>query len=45
MAERYPPIEPYEEGMLDVGAGNRIAWDVSGNPDGRAAVVLHGGPG
>ena len=31
--------------MLDVGDGQRIRWEVSGNPDGRAAVALHGGPG
>lgn len=38
-------IEPYDTGMLDVGAGNRIHWEVSGNPDGVPAVILHGGPG
>ena len=42
---RYPPVEPYAEGMLDVGAGHRIAWDVAGNPDGKPVVILHGGPG
>jgi proline iminopeptidase len=31
--------------MLDVGDGNRIYWEVCGNPDGKPAVVLHGGPG
>ena len=41
----YPPLEPYDGGMLDVGDGQRIRWEVSGNPDGRAAVALHGGPG
>jgi proline iminopeptidase len=41
----YPPIEPYESGMLDVGDGNRIYWEVCGNPDGRPALVVHGGPG
>lgn len=45
MSERYPPIEPYESGMLDVGDGNQIYWETSGNPDGKPAVVLHGGPG
>jgi proline iminopeptidase len=42
---RYPAIEPYEEGMLTVGDGHRIAWDVSGNPQGKPVVILHGGPG
>ncbi len=44
-SEPYPPIEPYETGMLDVGDGQSIYWEVSGNPDGKAAVALHGGPG
>ncbi|HEX4700672.1 MAG TPA: prolyl aminopeptidase [Pseudonocardiaceae bacterium] len=42
---RYPEIEPYEHGMLDVGDGNRLYWETCGNPDGKPAVVLHGGPG
>jgi proline iminopeptidase len=41
----YPPIEPYDQGMLDVGDGNQIYWEVSGNPAGKPAVILHGGPG
>ncbi|MEU1279728.1 prolyl aminopeptidase [Streptomyces sp. NPDC005805] len=41
----YPPVEPYEEGMLDVGDGNLVHWEVSGNPRGRPALVVHGGPG
>ncbi|MEU8959298.1 prolyl aminopeptidase [Streptomyces sp. NPDC048518] len=41
----YPDIEPYDHGMLDVGDGNRVYWEVCGNPHGRPAVVLHGGPG
>ena len=45
MAGRYPEIEPYEHGMLDVGDGQRLYWEVCGNPRGKPAVVLHGGPG
>lgn len=41
----YPPIEPYDSGMLIVGDGQRIAWEVSGNPEGKPVVFLHGGPG
>ena len=41
----YPEIEPYDHGMLDVGDGNLIYWEICGNPQGKAAVVLHGGPG
>jgi proline iminopeptidase len=32
-------------GLLDVGDGQSIYWEVSGNPDGTPAVALHGGPG
>jgi proline iminopeptidase len=41
----YPEIEPYEHGWLDVGDGHRVDWETCGNPAGRPAVVLHGGPG
>jgi proline iminopeptidase len=41
----FPPIEPYEHGMLDVGDGQRLYWEACGNPSGAPAVVLHGGPG
>ena len=42
---RYPEIEPYASGMLDVGDGNLVYWETCGNPDGKPAVMLHGGPG
>jgi proline iminopeptidase len=45
MAELYPPIEPYDHGMLEVGDDNRVYWEVCGNPDGKPALVVHGGPG
>ena len=41
----YPPIEPYAQGFMDVGNGHRIYWELCGNPQGRPAVFLHGGPG
>ena len=41
----YPELEPYETGMLDVGDNQTIYWEVSGNPGGKPAVYLHGGPG
>lgn len=31
--------------MLDVGDGNLVHWEVSGNPAGKPALVVHGGPG
>ncbi len=48
MTERrglYPEIEPRETGHLDVGDGHRLYWELSGNPDGKPVVFLHGGPG
>ncbi|MBB4040494.1 proline iminopeptidase [Microvirga flocculans] len=41
----YPEIEPYDHGMLDVGDGHRIYWELCGNPNGKPVVFLHGGPG
>ena len=41
----YPEIEPYESGHLDVGDGHSLYWELSGNPDGKPVVFLHGGPG
>ena len=41
----YPPIEPYETGMLDVGDGHSISWERCGTKGGKPAVFLHGGPG
>ncbi|MEU3779311.1 prolyl aminopeptidase [Streptomyces sp900129855] len=41
----YPEIEPYDHGMHDVGDGNRVYWETCGNPRGKPALVLHGGPG
>jgi proline iminopeptidase len=41
----YPELQPYQTGMLDVGDGHRLSWELSGNPDGKPVVFLHGGPG
>lgn len=41
----YPPIEPFDQRMMDVGDGHRIYVEQNGNPDGIPAIVLHGGPG
>jgi proline iminopeptidase len=45
MTGLHPPIEPYTQGMLDLGEGERMYWEVCGNPAGKPALVLHGGPG
>ena len=45
MTELYPEIEPYEQGFLAVDDGHRVYWETCGNPHGKPALVLHGGPG
>lgn len=44
-AQLFAPIEPFQCGMLAVGEGHRLYYEVSGNPAGRSVLVLHGGPG
>ncbi|SDY33662.1 proline iminopeptidase [Jannaschia faecimaris] len=41
----YPPIDPFDQQMLDVGDGHKVYVEQCGNPDGLPVVVLHGGPG
>jgi proline iminopeptidase len=41
----YPPIEPFRTGFLRVSSVHEIYFEESGNPDGKPAVFLHGGPG
>ena len=41
----YPAIEPYDSGMLEVTDGHSIYYEQCGNPRGKPAVYLHGGPG
>ncbi|MCA2209128.1 prolyl aminopeptidase [Nocardia rosealba] len=45
MRALYPEIEPFDKGLLDVGDGQSVYWEVSGNPDGKPVVFVHGGPG
>jgi pimeloyl-ACP methyl ester carboxylesterase len=45
MAELYPPIEPYDQRLLDVGDGNLVHWETCGSPRGKPVVAIHGGPG
>ena len=37
-------IEPYASGYLEVGE-HKIYYEECGNPNGKPAVFLHGGPG
>jgi proline iminopeptidase len=41
----YPHLSPRDSGWLAVGDGHEIYWEVCGNPDGKPALFLHGGPG
>lgn len=41
----FPPIEPYETGRLPLDSGHVMYWEQSGNPHGKPALFLHGGPG
>jgi proline iminopeptidase len=41
----FPPLEPFDHGLLDVGDGQLVYWEVSGDPEGKPALALHGGPG
>ncbi|PYG26594.1 prolyl aminopeptidase [Pelagimonas varians] len=41
----YPPIDPFDQRMMDVGDGHNIYVEQSGNPEGVPVIVLHGGPG
>lgn len=41
----YPPMEPHASGFIEVEEGHSLYWEECGNPNGPAAVFLHGGPG
>ncbi|MFB8202498.1 prolyl aminopeptidase [Kitasatospora purpeofusca] len=45
MVDLYAPTDPYDRGFLDTGDGNRLYYEQLGNPAGKPAVHLHGGPG
>ena len=44
-AHLYPPLEPFDQRMLDVGDGHRVYVEQCGHPQGIPVIVLHGGPG
>jgi len=41
----YPAIQPFDSGMLQVSEQHRIHYEQCGNPEGKPAVFVHGGPG
>lgn len=45
MTGLYPEIGPHDHGMLEAGDNHLVYWETCGNPLGKPALVLHGGPG
>jgi len=45
LRELYPAIKPYKTGYLRVSDEHELYYEQSGNPKGKPAVFLHGGPG
>ncbi len=41
----FPEIEPYDSGFLGVDDIHSVYYEQCGNPDGKPAVFVHGGPG
>lgn len=41
----YPPVEPFDQRVIDMGQGHRVYVEQCGRPDGVPVLVLHGGPG
>ncbi len=41
----YPQVEPFASGMLKVSELHTLYYEQSGNPHGKPAVFVHGGPG
>lgn len=41
----YPMVEPYRSGMLKVSDLHDVYFEECGNPAGKPAVLVHGGPG
>lgn len=41
----YPDIEPFRTGYLPVSDGHTVYYEESGNPVGKPALFIHGGPG
>jgi proline iminopeptidase len=45
MAGLFPEIEPYDSGQLRVDSVHSVYYEQCGNPKGKPAVFVHGGPG
>ena len=44
MKSLYPHLEPFEVSFLEID-DHKIYYEVSGNPHGKSAIFVHGGPG
>ncbi len=44
MKSLYPHLEPFEVSFLEID-DHKIYYEVSGNPNGKPAIFVHGGPG
>jgi proline iminopeptidase, Neisseria-type subfamily len=44
-SELFPPIDPFQTGVLPVDDIHTLYWEQSGNPRGVPVLFLHGGPG
>ena len=45
MAGLFPEIEPYDSGHLRVDSVHSVYFEQCGNPEGKPAIFVHGGPG
>ncbi len=45
MKTLYPPTQPFDTGRLKVSDVHELYYEQVGNPNGKPAVFLHGGPG
>lgn len=45
MKKLYPAIEAYRTGFLEVSEIHEMYFELSGNPDGKPILFIHGGPG
>ena len=44
-AKLWPPLKPYKTDYLRVSQLHKIFYQLGGNPEGKPAMVIHGGPG
>jgi proline iminopeptidase len=43
--ELYPPTEPFDSGFIALDSGHQMYYEQCGNPLGKPALFVHGGPG